>query len=308
MKKTVGVAIALVALFLLSLSNPVTAQQQSTNQPEQLAMRGDVFCTGFIADVAPRVGLEVIGGLQEDNKIHYSEGDVVFLNQGRGSGVLPGAVYYVIRPLGDVRHPFTHKKMGVLVRELGLLRVLEVQDQTSTAQVTMSCDVIELGDLLKPYEEMHAPKGPDARPLPKYGEGSGGLEGQIVMAPGNAEYLSAHRVVYIDVGERQDVRPGDNFTIFREVGASEGITHPPLDHIVQERSIGYESDRYRGGTTSNQAVRVHRGDVVATRPPLPRKVVGELVVIKVEKNTAVAMITRTTAEINIGDLIERSNQ
>jgi hypothetical protein len=34
-------------------------------------------------------------------------------------------------------------------------------------------------------------------------------------------------------------------------------------------------------------------------------VLGELVLLKVEKSTAVAVITRTNEEINIGDFIER---
>ena len=38
-----------------------------------------------------------------------------------------------------------------------------------------------------------------------------------------------------------------------------------------------------------------------------RKVLGELVVLKVEKTASVAIITRTTAEVQIGDRIERSN-
>ena len=43
------------------------------------------------------------------------------------------------------------------------------------------------------------------------------------------------------------------------------------------------------------------------RPALPHKVLGELVVIKVEKGASVALITRTTAEVQIGDMVERSN-
>jgi hypothetical protein len=43
------------------------------------------------------------------------------------------------------------------------------------------------------------------------------------------------------------------------------------------------------------------------RPPMPHKVLGELVVLKVEKTASVALITRTTAEVQIGDQIERSH-
>ena len=40
-----------------------------------------------------------------------------------------------------------------------------------------------------------------------------------------------------------------------------------------------------------------RDKCCATGPPLPRKVLGELIVIKIEKGTSVALITRTTAEV-----------
>ena len=127
------------------------------------------------------------------------------------------------------------------------------------------------------------------------------------MSRGYHENLSANRVVFLDLGDNDSVHAGDYFTIYREAGAREGVTNPPEDHIVNRRSGGYESDRYRGGDISVQATRVPRKDVLARRPPIPRKVLGELIVIKVEKNSSVAMITRTTSEVNIGDWVERAN-
>src|SRR4030095_3217346 len=165
---------------------------------------------------------------------------------------------------------------------------------------------IEFGDLLKPYEEYSAPSAGEARPLPRFGEGSGGITGQIVMAPGFHEHLSANRVVFIDLGSRQDVRPGDTFTIFRKIGRGEGITKTPQDKVVKDRDPGYESDRYHGGEYSIQGTRVPQEKVMHDRPALPRKVLGELVVIKVEKGTSGALITRTNAEVWIGDRIELS--
>jgi hypothetical protein len=193
------------------------------------------------------------------------------------------------------------------VRELGLLRVMEVGNETSTADITVSCDTVAFGDLLKPYEEYLGPNAGEARPLPRFGEGSGGTMGQIVMAPGFHENLSANRVVYIDLGTREDVHPGDMFTIYREIGALEGITNTPHDKIVQSRSDGYSGDRFHGGDYSIQGTRVPQKQVLRERPQLPRKVLGELVVLKSEKGASVALITRTTAEIQIGDMIERSN-
>lgn len=307
MKSTARVGLALIIFVVGSFMTSVFARQQSSDQSEPLAKRSDIYCTGFIADNPPRVDLQVVGAEKENQKVTFAQGDVVFLNRGRGAGIQPGAVYYIIRPVGMINHPFTKKKLGYLVRELGLLRVVEVGNQTSTAEITVSCDTVEFGDLLKPYEEYTGPNVGETRPLPRFGEGSGGTTGQIVMAPGFHENLSANRVVYIDLGSRQDVRAGDLFTIYREIGPSEGITNPPRDKVVNRRSSGYSGDRFHGGEYSIQGTRVPLEQVMRERPPLPRKVLGELVVLKVENGASVAMITRTNAEVQIGDMIERSN-
>jgi len=307
MKSTARVGVALMIFFVGSVTSSVVARQQSSNQPEPLAKRSDIYCTGFIADNQPRPDLQVVGAEKENIKVTFSQGDVVFLNRGRGAGIHPGAVYYIVRPVGAVNHPFTKKHLGYLVRELGLLRVVEVGNQTSTAEITVSCDTVEFGDLLKPYEEYNGPNAGESRPLPRFGEGSGGTIGQIVMAPGFHENLSANRVVYIDLGTRQDVHAGDVFTIYREIGAGEGITKTPRDKVVNRRSDGYNSDRFRGGEYSIQGTRVPLEEVMRERPTLPRKVLGELVVLKCEKGASVALITRTTAEVQIGDMVERSN-
>lgn len=307
MKSTARMGIALIIFLVGSLSSSVIARQQSPEQSEPVARRSDLYCTGFIADTSPRIDLQVVGAEKENLKVTFAQGDVVFLNRGRAAGIQPGAVYYIIRPVGEVNHPFTKKKLGFLVHELGLLRVIEVGDRTSTAEITVSCDTVEFGDLLKPYEEYSGPSAGAARPLARYGEGSGGTTGQIVMAPGFHEHLSANRVVYIDLGTRQDIHPGDTFTIFREIGRGEGITKTPQDRVVKDRDRGYSGDRYHGGEYSIQGTRVPQEQVMRERPPLPRKVMGELVVLKVEKGTSVALITRTNAEVWIGDQIERSN-
>jgi len=307
MKSTARLGIALIIFLVGSLSTSVIARQQNPEQSGPVARRSDIYCTGFIADTSPRVDLQIVGAEKENLKVTFAQGDIVFLNRGRGAGIQPGAVYYIIRPVGEVNHPFTKKKLGFLVHELGLLRVIEVGDRTSTAEITVSCDTVEFGDLLKPYEEYTGPRAAAIGPLPRYGEGSGGTSGQIVMAPGFHEHLSANRVVYIDLGTRQDIHPGDTFTIFREIGRGEGITKIPQDKVVKDRESGYGSDRYHGGEYSIQGTRVPQEQVMRERPQLPRKVLGELVVLKVEKGTSVALITRTNAEVWIGDQIERSN-
>lgn len=307
MKQSARLAIILAAFILMSISRGATARQQEPQNPDLAVKGADIFCTGYISEAPPRSELQVIGGEMENIRYSFTQGDVVYLNRGRESGVHSGAAYYIIRPMGEIKHPFTKKKIGYLVREIGLLRVLEVHDKAATAEITVSCDLVEFGDFLKPFEGNPSPGLRDARPLPRYGEGSGDIKGQIIMTREMREYIAANQIVYIDLGLRQGVKPGDYFTIYRQINRREGATKIPEDDVVQDRSGGFYSDRYRGGDFSVQANPVPGKKVMRERPELPRKVLGELIVLKVEKTAAVAIVTRTTSEVNVGDFIERSH-
>lgn len=307
MRQAVRSLVMAPALAIMICSGGVFAQREAMRTPDPVAKRSDIFCTGFIAELPITPTLKVIGGEMENTKQHFAEGDVVFLNKGREQGVQSGSVYYILRPLGEVKHPFTKKKMGTFIRELGLLRVIEVQNNTSTAEITLSCDTVEFGDLLKPYEEYLGPEAREARPLPRYSEGTGGTKGRIIMSRNFREYLAANQIVYIDLGTRQGVQPGDYFTIYRKIGNKEGITDVPEFKINVDRDGGYQSERYRGGDFSINSTREAKSDVLKERPRIPRKVLGELIVLKVDRGASVALITRTTSEINIGDFIELAN-
>ena len=52
MKSTARMGVALVIFLVGSFTSSVVARQQSSNQPEPLARRTDIYCTGFIADTS----------------------------------------------------------------------------------------------------------------------------------------------------------------------------------------------------------------------------------------------------------------
>ena len=307
MRESIRVALVLTALVFLTFFFKTASAQQGPAKSEPIAREAGIYCTGFISEVSPRTDFQVVGAERENERDGYGQGDVVYLNKGREAGIQSGGVYYILRPLGAVKHPFTKKKVGYFVRELGMLRVTEVHEKISVAEITVSCDTVEFGDVLKPYEVQTAPGGQDLRPLPRYSEGSSGLTGRIIMSPTYKEYLSANQLAFIDLGNRQGVRAGDHFTIYRKITRGEGVSKVPQDDIVQERSGGYGSERYRGGDFSSGAPRASRHDVRRDRPDLPRKVMGELVVLKVENTACVALITRSISEVNIGDFVEKMN-
>ena len=80
-------------------------------------------------------------GAYVKGRTHASLGDVVYLDRGRADGVEMGNVFQVYSSLKKDRHDDFPK------RKVGLLRVITLMDDFSTALVVESSDVIELGAL-----------------------------------------------------------------------------------------------------------------------------------------------------------------
>src|SRR5262249_48069051 len=129
MKIAARLLIVFAALILVSLSS-VVAQRDNRDVPDTVATRTDVYCAGYITEAPTFPHLKVVGAERENLINSYSRGDIVFLNEGREQGIRSGQTYYIIRPLGIVRHPFKNKrKLGTYVREVGMLRVIQVNDR-----------------------------------------------------------------------------------------------------------------------------------------------------------------------------------
>jgi len=92
--------------------------------------------------------------------------------------------------------------------------------------------------------------------------------------------------------------------------------------MARNRATGFQSDRYRGGGISSQGSRakdstafvdahgryryrpITSREVKKARPDMPRKIVGEMVIIDVQTRTATAIITRVASEVHTGDWVE----
>jgi hypothetical protein len=139
--------------------------------------------------------------------------------------------------------------------------------------------------------------------LDRFADPSGKQHGRLMMAKDGREMVTRHDIVYIDLGAEDQVKRGDYLTIYRPLGTG-NITRVGDEEITHARSAGFQSDRYRGGGFSNQASRVNTKQVKRDRPSMPRKVVGEMVVIDVQTRTATAIITRVASEVHTGDWVE----
>src|ERR1041385_785581 len=135
------------------------------------------------------------------------------------------------------------------------------------------------------------------------------------------EMVTRNDIVYIDLGSEDQVKPGDYLTVYRPLGTG-NITRVDNEENARNRATGFQSDRFRGGGFSSQGSRakdetafvnaearylyrpITSKEVKRLRPPMPRKIVGEMVVIDVQTRTATAVITRVLGEVHTGDWVE----
>ena len=138
-----------------------------------------------------------------------------------------------------------------------------------------------------------------------------------MMAKDNRELITRNDIVYIDLGAEDQLKTGDYLTVYRPLGTG-NITRVDDDEMSPNREDGFQSNRLRGGGFSGQSNRAkdekgdgnYRGGSITSRevklhrPPMPRKIVGEIVVIDVQSRTATAIITRVAGEVHTGDWVE----
>ncbi|HVF87203.1 MAG TPA: hypothetical protein VM866_06425 [Pyrinomonadaceae bacterium] len=286
--------------------------------PAPIARESELLCAGFIEYMPPQNQLEVVGGEQEQEQNLYAVGDYVYINTGTQQGVSEGQEFSVVRPRGEFSSKFSGKRgsLGIYTQEVGRLRVTEVKAQVSIAIVSASCQALLLGDLLRPALPRPSSVSRAEEEIDRFAEPSGKQTGRIVLARDAREVVSKNQIVFIDLGTEDNIKAGDYLTVYRSVGTP-NVARIPNEEIARNASSGFESEHFRGGKFSNQAQRVKdptdarrinppitSPEVKDGRPLLPRKIVGEVVVLNVQQRTATVMITRTAQEIHTGDFVE----
>jgi hypothetical protein len=320
---------ALLFAFLFALS-PVEAQVASGDAsrtqnapvvsptPLPAALETELSCAGYIEYAPNYTGFEVVGAEQEQEQTTFSAGNLVFINAGSQQGVRVGQEFQVVRPRGQFTTKLTRKSgwLGVYTQEVGRLRVTVVKERMSVAQVANSCETILLGDLLRSVPYRVSPPAGDTADIDRFADPTGKQNGRIVLAREAREMISRHHIVYIDLGKEDNLKEGDRLTVYRPTGTG-NISRFRDEEVTPTANYGFESERFRGGQFSIKAQRVQNpnqngihGPMMTTpkvkrrRPPMPRKIVGEIVVLNVQARTATAVITRVAQEIHTGDFVE----
>jgi len=263
----------------------------------------DLGCAGFVSKQLVPNSNFVAGDLYTPSDTKNSNGEVIYL---AGKGYEVGQKYTIVRELRDPnrfenfdgQHTLL-KSMGQPYSELARVRVIDTRSKMAIAEIEMSCDPVNPGDYAIPYVEkpplsFHPPLRFD-RFLPS----SNKLTGRIAMAKDFDSEIGPGVKVYMNVGSNQGVKPGD---YFRAVRAYEADLHDPVDSLSFKASTNEDTQAHQAAIDPNFMTKTG-GPVIHVRD-LPRRAVGEVVIISTTPTTSTGMIVFAMESMHLGDGVE----
>jgi len=226
-------------------------------RPAPMVTSQVVADSGFIGgDEILRERRRIVRPLEPIDEL--SAGTQVIVNIGLQDHVMPGDKFSILRPVRKVYHPLRRGRLGTLIWNVGWLQIQEVMADSSKAEIAYSYIPVRVGDRLVPHQVFPFPM--DSKPQPTAMQ----MRGYIV-ASREERILGERDIVYIDLGKKQGISPGDVFSISRAETMPKGSTP-------------------RGA-----------------QPTVSR--MGELVVLRTEVETSSALISRSEDPIRRGDRI-----
>jgi hypothetical protein len=288
---------AKLAAFCVSIlaSAGVCAAQTPAGTPNANSQvdYSKVYCSGFVSDPKVPDDIRVISGEQANYKIVFSRGDYVYMNRGAQQGVKLGDVYSIVRPDKDPTNEWFYgqeklaKRMGIIYRDLGQIRVVNVQAETSTAEILFSCDYMQRGDVARPFVERPVPPYKEAAKFDIFAPVNGKPVGTIVSAVDWHQAFGAGITAYVNIGASKGVKVGDYLRFFRYQASKDDISATAGEHDLQYKVYGFGSAPKKYSAKD-----------------LPREILGEGIVLNVTKDAATVLVTYEREEAYTGDFAE----
>ena len=273
----------------------------------QTPTAADIYCAGFLTKERVPDANYVNGGLQTPYSTKFEIGELVYL---AGSGYQAGQLYSIVRELRDVNqyeiYPGQRKVLAAAGRpygEIGRVRVVDTRSRSAIAQVEFSCDPINPGDVVLPFAEkppvtFHVPGHFD-----RFAPANGKLSGRVVLGKDFDGILGTGMKLYMNMGSNQGVKVGDYFRVVRTYSAT---LRDPVDSLsfkaqtsedTQKSPPAFEANRF----TKTKGPNIHVAD-------LPRRAVGEVVVLNVTPTASSAMVVFALEDVYAGDTVELDEQ
>lgn len=289
-----GLGMLLAGANAWTQNNPQSPSVSST-QPVVSATSPDfsaVYCSNFVTTDPPAEDARLISGEESNSKVVFSLRDYVYINRGSSQGVHVGDRYSVFRADHDVLdvqwfkwQQKLMKAMGTFYKDAGQLKVVNVQPNVSTAEVSFACGSLQRGDIIRPWQERPSPPFKSGEKFDLFAPVSGKSVGMVVVGKDFSQAYGRFQTVYVNLGANQGVKVGDYLRMFRYQGSSAETMPNFEDFQYKMYGFGSTPTAYRWNE-------------------LPREILGEGIVLNVSPNSSSVLITHSHIEMFAGDYAE----
>ena len=313
MKKTgLLVLVLATAAWAQNASDSIVAEAPQGTVPSTATFPGervttptyaDLYCAGFISKHILPDANYVTGGLETPSTTKFVRGDVIYL---KGSNYTLGAEYEIVRQLRDINEYELFpgqskllKQTGQPYQEVGRVRVVDMRNKTAIAKIEYTCDPVNPGDTAIPFAEKQAVSFHDPVKFDRFLPASNKVSGRIIMGKDFDSELGTGHKVYINVGSNQGVKIGDYFRAVRQYSAD---LKDPVDSLSFKAAIAEDTQKKTPSVEPHMFTKTN-GPVIRVGE-MPRRSVGELVIIGVTDTTATGMIVFAPEVVHAGDSVE----
>lgn len=263
----------------------------------------DMYCSGFVTKDAVPTGSKIAAGWDFPNQNEFAAHDYIYL---KGGSYQAGQKYQIVRRTRDFSgyemtkdQVKTLAKVGAEYEELGRVKVIDVQKNIGIAQVELSCDAFQPGDLAIPWMDRPAVAFKNYPPINRFTPPNGKTTGHIVMGKEYIGVMGTSDKVYLDIGSNQGLKPGDYFRATRTYDATMKDESDKLGYKAAVPDNGtYQKKRF-----AEPMVMSDKG-AMKEAADLPRRTIGEMMVLYTTPVSATAMVTSSLEQLQIGDGVE----
>lgn len=256
--------------------------------PDAAADHSDMMCSGYILPEKWQSEMFIYAA-EEEHRESQAAGDVMYMNKGLEDGVKAGDKFYVVHQEEKVKHPVTGKKVGYFVRKMAVAQVMVVQANTATIEIVDGCGDVHVGYDLIAFSELTSPKRRDTG-LERYGVyDNGKVSGHVILLTSGKHAVGEGDIVYLDLGQADGVDVGDYLMVYR-------------DEVTRQKpnEAGFAAINYRR-KSSIAAMNMRE---MPKGAEIPRKMLGEVIILAMNDDTATAKVMYSWREIYSGDQIQ----